>query len=272
MKLAYSTNAYTRFTLPEAIYNIHRLGFDGIEILGDRPHLGQLDTKADMESLRDQLKRINLPISNINIGTASPLLNEGSVEYIKRYIGYAGLLGAPSISLVSGTSNHIPTQIAEKILLENLHLILSHAEGFNLKIGIEYEPGFYIGCSEALLKLVQRFDHPLLGVNLDIGHAFVLGEDIPWIITLFSDRIWNIHIEDIRDRIHYHLIPGQGEIDFVPILTQLLEIGYDRFLTIELYTYADDPNAAGREGLKHLRSLLHQACPSTRKGSNSCNL
>jgi len=35
--LAYSTNAYTRFKLPESIRRIARLGFDGVEILADTP-------------------------------------------------------------------------------------------------------------------------------------------------------------------------------------------------------------------------------------------
>ena len=38
MKLAFSTNAYTRFPLIEALRGIKAAGFAGVEILADAPH------------------------------------------------------------------------------------------------------------------------------------------------------------------------------------------------------------------------------------------
>jgi fructoselysine 3-epimerase len=38
MKLAFSTNAFTSYTLPESIAEIGRLGYQGVEILADVPH------------------------------------------------------------------------------------------------------------------------------------------------------------------------------------------------------------------------------------------
>ena len=38
MKLAFSTNAYTRFGLIDAIRDIAAAGFEGVEILADVPH------------------------------------------------------------------------------------------------------------------------------------------------------------------------------------------------------------------------------------------
>jgi sugar phosphate isomerase/epimerase len=39
MIFGYSTNAFVRYSLEESIQKIARLGFKGIEIMGDRPHL-----------------------------------------------------------------------------------------------------------------------------------------------------------------------------------------------------------------------------------------
>ena len=38
MRLAFSTNAYTRFSLGEAMRGIRRAGFLGVEVLADEPH------------------------------------------------------------------------------------------------------------------------------------------------------------------------------------------------------------------------------------------
>ena len=65
-----------------------------------------------------------------------------------------------------------------------------------------------------------------------------------------------MHVEDIKGRIHDHLIPGLGDIDFAAAVAALRESGYDGFLTLELYPYKQQPGEAGRRGLARLRSLL----------------
>ncbi len=56
------------------------------------------------------------------------------------------------------------------------------------------------------------------------------------------------HLEDIAvTRVHQHLVPGRGAIDFPATLAAIAETGYDGWLTVELYPYLDDPDAAARE-------------------------
>jgi sugar phosphate isomerase/epimerase len=54
-------------------------------------------------------------------------------------------------------------------------------------------------------------------------------------------------LEDIAaTRVHYHLIPGEGVIDFAATLQALQSIGYQGWITIELYTCHENPDAAAR--------------------------
>ena len=39
LKLSFSTNAFARFSVPEAIEIIAKTGYSGVEILADVPHL-----------------------------------------------------------------------------------------------------------------------------------------------------------------------------------------------------------------------------------------
>lgn len=72
MKLAYSSNAYTRATLLDAIDSIGRLGYDGIEILCDHPHWfpGHVDQR-ELEAVRDRIAEYGLSVSNLNANTAN---------------------------------------------------------------------------------------------------------------------------------------------------------------------------------------------------------
>ncbi len=38
----------------------------------------------------------------------------------------------------------------------------------------------------------------------------MIGESIPDAVALLSDRIWNLHVEDIPGRKHYHMIQAKA--------------------------------------------------------------
>jgi sugar phosphate isomerase/epimerase len=72
-----------------------------------------------------------------------------------------------------------------------------------------------------------------------------------------SPHTKHYHVEDIGpDRVHRHLIPGQGAIDFEATLRAIARTGYDGWLTVELYPYLDDPDAAGRQAKQYLEAVL----------------
>jgi sugar phosphate isomerase/epimerase len=65
------------------------------------------------------------------------------------------------------------------------------------------------------------------------------------------------HLEDIAaTRVHQHLVPGHGAIDFAATLAAIQATGYDGWLTVELYPYLDDPDAAAREAREFLTKAL----------------
>jgi sugar phosphate isomerase/epimerase len=67
-------------------------------------------------------------------------------------------------------------------------------------------------------------------------------------------------VEDIAaTRLHHHLIPGKGALDFRGILRAIRKSGYEGDLSLELYTYPDTPVEAGRETLTYLRPLFREA-------------
>jgi sugar phosphate isomerase/epimerase len=61
------------------------------------------------------------------------------------------------------------------------------------------------------------------------------------------------HCEDIAStRVHRHLIPGRGAIDFDSTLAAIRRTGYSGWITVELYPHVDNPDDAGREARDYL--------------------
>jgi fructoselysine 3-epimerase len=284
MKLAFSTNAFVKYPVAEAVERIAAAGYEGVELLADVPHLYpySLDD-SDLTQLRAALARCGLPVANINANTAmgyygrrfwEPLFEPSlanpeeaprkwRIEYSKRCIDLAGVLGCRNVSLTSGRVVPGTTpETALELLRDSLETVLGHAGKAGVRIGIEYEPGLLVERYEELLALIEAIDSPFLGANLDLGHSHVLGEDPETVIAGLASRIFNIHLEDIRGRKHYHLIPGQGDVNFPRLIEILRKNAYDGFVTVELYTCLQEPAAAAEQSFQHLHHLMAE----TREG------
>lgn len=274
MKLAFSTNAYTRFTLIEALRGIRQAGFSGVEILADVPHAypAQMNERLVGE-VSQELDRLGLAVSNINCNCSfgywkdappepyfepslispNPKHRADRTAMILKTIDFAKAVGARNISITSGRMlGGMPPSKAEVQFTESMKPILDRAEQASIDIGIECEPGLYLEYVAELVEWIKKFGSRRLGANLDIGHSQVIGESIPEVVQILRGRIWNLHVEDIPGRKHYHMIPGQGTLDWTALKQSLQQTGYDRFATVELYTHTADPQTAAEQSFKFL--------------------
>ena len=280
IELAFSTNAYTRHPLPEAVRRIADRGYAGVELLADRPHayLDDFD-EADERALFDALAETGIQVSNVNANTttgyyrdappsaffepsvinADDDLRAWRVDYTKRAVDLADAVGSPAVCLATGSA--LPgtkPETAYDLLLDSLHQILDYAETTDVRVGVEYEPELLVDDTDAVLALIDDVGRDSLGVNLDLGHAAVTGEDPVDAIHRCAGRITGVHLEDIEGGVggrHYHLVPGEGDLDFAAIFDALDDVGYDGFATLELYTYPDDPDGAAAAAYDALTPL-----------------
>ena len=278
MKLAFSSNAYMHFSIEDTIEKIASLGYSGIEILADVPHAwpaGLLPERK--ESIRRALDEHKLEISNVNAfmmnavadprqpywypGWTDPEPNYRAIrrEHTKRALKLAAELGSPRITTEPG-GRLTPEQTwreAANTFYEELMPCVEVAEQVGVQLLIEPEPGLLIEKFGEYLEFIERTDSPQVGLNFDIGHAFCVGEDPQNWVERMQSHTRHYHIEDIADtRVHRHLIPGHGAIDFEATIRAIAATGYDDWLTVELYPYINNPDDAAREAHRYMTSLL----------------
>ncbi|GLI36325.1 sugar phosphate isomerase/epimerase family protein [Desulforhabdus amnigena] len=278
MRVSFSTNAFTQYSIFDAVEKIAAAGYEGIELLADIPHLyADSVSVSDLQKLKEHLSRTGLRVANLNANTAvgyygrsfweplfepslahpEPLERQWRIDYTRKCIDMASFLGSPCVSVTSGRM--VPGVLPEKsldFLRQSLKEVAEYAHDHGIRIGIEYEPGLLVECYEELASLLDGLDLPNLGANLDLGHSHLLREDPQKVIGGLGQRIFHIHIEDIKDRKHYHLIPGRGDLDFGSLFETLGRHHYEGFITVELYTYPHQPEAAAKSALSYLRSLV----------------
>jgi sugar phosphate isomerase/epimerase len=146
----------------------------------------------------------------------------------------------------------------EKIFLDGLTRVTKMAEEEDIKVLIEPEPGLLIENSRQFKNFVTKINNSkYIRLNFDIGHFYCVNEDPAKVVYELSDYIEHFHLADIaHTRIHNHLIPGKGSIDFRSVFDAMDDIGYRGFVTVELYPYQDNPIYAAKEAYSYLCSIM----------------
>jgi len=142
--------------------------------------------------------------------------------------------------------------------VEELKPVVEHAEKVKVTLMVEPEPDLLIETADQYLEFASHFDSPYLGLNFDIGHFYCVKDDPAATVHKLAPLIRHVHLEDIAaTRVHHHLVPGEGVIDFAATLTALKDVGYGGWVTIELYTCHDDPDTAARTARERVLKIAH---------------
>jgi sugar phosphate isomerase/epimerase len=105
-----------------------------------------------------------------------------------------------------------------------------------------------------LLKWIASDD---LFLTMDIGHLFCQGE-VPLAdqIARWGSSIINVHLEDMKAGVHDHLMFGDGDILFPPVIRAFKEIGYTGSVHVELSRHSHDGPNAARRAFEFLKPMM----------------
>jgi sugar phosphate isomerase/epimerase len=278
MDLAFSTNAYLKFSFAEAVRHVAAIGYRGVEIMADVPHAWPaclLDEQK--QAIRQALADHYLAISNINAFMMNAISDPRQrywhpswiepdrhyrqirIDHTIRSLTLARELGARCITTEPGG----PVAAGEswsgalRLFVEGLKPVLQHAEEVGILLLVEPEPGLLIENADQFEELMRHLDSPSVGLNFDVGHFYCVGNDPAATLRRLARYIRHFHLEDIAaTREHHHLIPGEGAIDFAAVFRAIRDINYNGWVTIELYPYVDNPDQAARAAFERVKPLL----------------
>ncbi len=277
IKLAFSTNAYLKFPFAEAAERIASVGYEGLELLADVPHAWPAGLLPEAkQGIRNALEAAGLRFSNVNAFMMNaiadrrqpywypsfidpePNYRQVRIDHTHRALSLCAELGAPHITTEpGGPIEGMTRQQATDLFVEVLKPLAEHAEKLGVLLLIEPEPELLLETTDQYLEIAERVNAPSIGLNFDIGHAYCVSEDLPVAIAKLAPHTKHYHVEDIAaSRKHHHLVPGTGAIDFAEVFQAIHKTGYDGWVTVELYPFQDDPDAAAREAYRVLKPLV----------------
>ena len=271
----YNTNGFAHHRLEDAIVLLAELGYRSIALTLDYHALNPFDPdlSRQLSTVKALLEKHSLH-SVIETGARflldprrkhQPTLLSPSpdrnrrLDFLKRAVDIAADLGSDAVSFWSGKaglSGFDPKNIGSGWRTAAFTCVAMRKPR-RVRLAFEPEPGMFIDTMDRFAELRDRVDHPLFGLTIDIGHLHCLGEvPIADQLRRWRERLWNIHIEDMRRGVHDHLMFGEGEIDFGEVLETLQEIGYGGGVHVELSRHSHDAVETARRSLEFLQSAV----------------
>jgi sugar phosphate isomerase/epimerase len=272
IQIAFSTNAFRSYIIERSLQLISQIGYTGVEIMCDTPHAFPPLSKEKLSSIKKTLRNENLRISNLNGFMMCAVKDFHHPSWIEKDEGFrqkrvihtinclklAKQLGAKTVSTEpGGPLDGLTEKKGLELFRYGMEQVIPVAEKLKIKLLIEPEPGLLLENSSQFLRFISQFDTKYVGLNFDIGHFYCVKEEPTELLKTLKDYTAHIHLEDIpKNRMHTHLIPGHGAIDFEAIFNVLHNIDYKGFVTVELYPYQDKPEDAAKSALSFLKSFL----------------
>jgi len=267
MKFSLCNEMFEGVGMAEVCSTAKRLGYDGLEIAPFT--LAESADKVSAEQ-RKEIRRIvedsGLEVvglhwlfagpSGLHMTTTDDAMWGRTRDYLSCLLDLCGdlggkvlVLGSPKQrSLVEGQTKEGAWQRAVDLFSS----VLEQAADLGATICLEplspVETDFVNTVAEGM-KMVRQIDHPNLRIHLDVKAMCSEGRAVPDIIrSVTAEDVGHFHVNDAN-----LYGPGMGDVDYGPIAEAIKEIGWDKWLSVEVFKYDPDPETIARKSIDYLR-------------------
>ena len=225
-------------------------GFEGVEFFFPYGH-DPADISAAISRNNLTLVLFNLPVGDFDSGergfVAVPERAEEFRSGVSDGVRYGKSLSPQKINTPSGPAPDSAASL--DVLVENIDFATVELEQIGVGMVIEPinqsdVPGALISTTPRAAELVERVGRPNLGIQYDVYHSAMAGEDPVQMLGDHLDLIHHIQVGDVPGR-HQ---PGTGALDFDRIVATVDKHDYDGWVSLEYH-----PEGATEDSFDYFR-------------------
>lgn len=266
--------------------DIQRLGLKGTEMGRKYPQ--------DTTLLKHELssRGIQLVSQWKSVLFSDPAYREQELASYRQHVEFLSGMGSKVISTaeVGGSLHFDPRRTPNEkevlrldeagwqSLAEGLNAAGRIAQEYGLKLTYHHHGGTVVESPEEIDRLMELTDPSLVYLLYDTGHAYYGGAQPLAVLRKHYDRIAYIHLKDVRQAVlneardaaadfitcirkGVFTVPGDGCIDFTPIIEELQARGYSGWAMLEGEQDPDQhpPYEYAIRALKYIDSLVPAA-------------
>jgi len=245
-------------TFEQIVDDMRKLGLRGTEMGRKYP--------TDPAILKQELDKRGLQLVSQwkSVLFSDPAYREAELEAYRQHASFLQEMGASVISTceVGGSLHFDPRRTPNekevlrldeagwRSLAEGLNAAGAIAKEYGLKLTYHHHGGTVVERPEEIDRLMELTDPTLVYLLYDTGHAYYGGSDPLELLRKHYDRIAYVHLKDVRKAVleqaraeradfikcirkGVFTVPGTGDLDFGPIVGELIARGYSGWAMLE---------------------------------------
>ena len=112
------------------------------------------------------------------------------------------------------------------------------------------EEGNFMLTAESAIEIIDQVQSDFIRLHLDVKAMSTESKPIPEIIRDSAQHLAHFHANDPNRQ-----GPGMGEVEYGPIFEALSDIGYEGWLSVEVFDYAPGVDALVGESIRYMKSF-----------------
>ncbi len=222
-----------------------KAGFDAIEL--DSP---LRFTNTDIDGAKKAIAESGLPVDGTVIGShwkqthSSPdaTMRATALQDLIDAIRHTNAIGGKTVLLVAGHGKDGTVEEINQRSIANISKALPVAAKHDITIAIEnvwnrmhydHDGPLETQTADSLIKFVDAFNSPLVGVQFDVGNHWKYGSMGGWIRAL-GKRIVKLDLKGFSRADGKFKKIGEGDVDWADVRKALLEINYHGYAAAEV--------------------------------------
>jgi sugar phosphate isomerase/epimerase len=269
MKFAICNEIFKVWPLDDIFSYAKRLGYSAVEIAPFTLANSVIDISAtDRQNIRDSAARIGIEIAGIHwvlvkpeglyINHTDASIRQRTSDYFRELVDFCADIGGKVIVVGSPKQRNImpgfSTEEAWAAATGTFREAVVRAE--KRQVTLCFEPlgpteTNFINTAADAIRFVEQFHSPNFKIILDVKAMSSESKPIPQIIRESSPHFAHFHANDKNLK-----GPGFGDIDFKPIAAELKRVGYNRYVSVEVFNFDEGPEVIASKSFEYLTATF----------------
>lgn len=244
-------------------------GYDGIEIAPFTicNDVAQIPAEKRRE-VRETAREVGIEISGIHwvlvkteglhVTTPDAAVRGKTSDYFVELVNFCSDLGGKRIVVGSPKQRNLQEGVSYEQgwewATEAFRPAIKRAEETGVVVCLEplapTETNFIQTAAEAV-RFIDQFDSEGFRIILDVKAMSSEEKSIPEIIRAAAGKFAYFHANDANLK-----GPGFGDVDFKPIAAALKEVGYDGYVSVEVFKFDEGPEIIAGKSIEYLKQVF----------------
>jgi sugar phosphate isomerase/epimerase len=269
MKFAICNEIFKGWKLDDTLGYAKQLGYSAVEIapftLADSV---TAISAAERQKIRESANRIGIEIAGIHwvlvkpeglyINHTDPVIRQRTSDYFRDLVNFCADIGGKVIVVGSPKQRNIMPGVSPEQGWEwaTATFRSAVAQAGVRQVTVCFEPlgpaeTNFINTAADAIRFVEQFRSPNFKIILDVKAMCTEAKPIPQIIAESYPHFAHFHANDKNLK-----GPGFGDVDFKPIAAALKEVGYNGYVSVEVFNFDEGPEVIASKSLEYLKATF----------------